>query len=49
MTSNLTHRLGRYTPAVLSLFRLVYGLLFAGYGAMILFNWPSVRHGLSTS
>jgi len=40
MTSNLTHRLGRYTPAVLSLFRLVYGLLFAGYGSMILFNWP---------
>jgi putative oxidoreductase len=43
VTRNLTHRLARYAPAVLSLFRLVYGLLFAGYGSMILFNWPVPR------
>jgi hypothetical protein len=29
MTTNLNHRLARYAPTVLSLFRLVYGLLFA--------------------
>ena len=40
MTTNLNRRLVRYTPAALSLFRLVYGLLFAGYGSMILFGWP---------
>ncbi len=40
MTTNLNRRLARYAPAVLSLFRLVYGLLFAGYGSMILFRWP---------
>jgi putative oxidoreductase len=37
---NLNHRLAQYAPAVLSLFRLVYGLLFAAYGSMILFGWP---------
>jgi putative oxidoreductase len=37
---NLNHRLTRYQPAVLSLFRLVYGFLFAGSGSMILFGWP---------
>ncbi|QLL08953.1 DoxX family protein [Mycobacterium vicinigordonae] len=40
MTNNLNERLAGYSPAVLSLFRLVYGLLFAGYGSMILFGWP---------
>lgn len=40
MTESLTHRLVGYSPAVLSLFRLVYGLLFAGHGSMILFGWP---------
>lgn len=40
MTTKLNHRLDRYTPAVLSLFRLVYGFLFAGYGSMLLFGWP---------
>jgi putative oxidoreductase len=40
MTTNLNYRLARYTPTVLSLFRLVYGLLFAAYGSMILFGWP---------
>ena len=40
MTTNLNHRLARYAPAVLSLFRLVYGLFFAAYGSMLLFSWP---------
>jgi putative oxidoreductase len=40
VTNNLNSRLARYEPAVLSLFRLVYGLMFAGYGSMILFGWP---------
>jgi putative oxidoreductase len=40
VTQNLNQRLTRYAPVVLSLFRLVYGLLFAGYGSMILFGWP---------
>jgi putative oxidoreductase len=40
VTTKLNHRLDRYTPAVLSLFRLVYGFLFAGYGSMLLFGWP---------
>src|SRR5262249_13432680 len=49
MTKNLNQRLARldhYSPAVLSLFRFVYGLLFAGSGSMILFDWPvpSVLH-----
>ncbi|WAC90100.1 DoxX family protein [Mycobacterium sp. Aquia_213] len=40
MTTKLDHRLAGYTPIVLSLFRLVYGFLFAGYGSMLLFGWP---------
>jgi putative oxidoreductase len=40
MTKKLNHRLASYSPAVLSLFRLVYGILFAGFGSMILFGWP---------
>ncbi|CAM4278483.1 DoxX [Mycobacterium basiliense] len=41
MTTNLSDRLARYSPAVLSLFRFVYGLLFAGFGSTILFGWPT--------
>jgi putative oxidoreductase len=37
---NLNPRLARYSPVVLSLFRFVYGLLFAGYGSITLFGWP---------
>lgn len=37
---NLNPRLARYTPAVISLFRFVYGMLFAGYGSNIIFGWP---------
>ncbi len=43
MTKNLNQclaRLDHYSPAVLSLFRFVYGLLFAGSGSLVLFNWP---------
>jgi putative oxidoreductase len=40
VTNTIDHRLAGYAPTVLSLFRLVYGLLFAGYGSMILFGWP---------
>jgi putative oxidoreductase len=40
MTKNLTYRLVGLQPAVLSLFRLVYGMLFAGIGSMFLFGWP---------
>jgi putative oxidoreductase len=36
----LNPRLARYAPSVISLFRLVYGLLFAGYGSNIIFGWP---------
>lgn len=38
--NGLDARLARHAPAVLSLFRLVYGLLFAAYGSRSLFNWP---------
>jgi putative oxidoreductase len=40
VTTNLDDRLTHYAPAVVSLFRLVYGFLFAGWGSMILFEWP---------
>lgn len=44
MTRALVRRLERFAPAVLSLFRLVYGLLFAAYGSTSAFRWP-VRPG----
>jgi putative oxidoreductase len=40
VTNSLNLRLARFAPAVLSLFRLVYGLLFAAYGSRSLFGWP---------
>jgi putative oxidoreductase len=40
MTKNLNQRLAHYSPTVLSLFRFVYGLLFAMFGSMHLFGWP---------
>ncbi|WP_374022355.1 DoxX family protein [Mycobacterium sp. HNNTM2301] len=36
----MTKDLNRYAPAVLSVFRVVYGLLFAAYGSRSLFDWP---------
>lgn len=41
MTSTrLQPRFERYTPAVLSVFRAVFGFLFAVHGATKLFAWP---------
>ncbi|BCO74783.1 membrane protein [Mycobacterium intracellulare] len=40
VTKGLDRRLARHAPAVLSAFRLVYGLLFAAYGSRSLFDWP---------
>ena len=40
MTKTLDHRLDQFAPAVVSLFRFVYGFLFAAEGSMMLFGWP---------
>lgn len=40
MKETLNHRLAHYAPTMLSLFRLVYGSLFAACGSLILFGWP---------
>jgi putative oxidoreductase len=40
MTQRLDARLDRYTPAVLSAFRIVFGLLFLLYGTSHAFSWP---------
>jgi putative oxidoreductase len=40
MGRNFSQHLDRHAPAVLGLFRLVYGLLFAAYGSTIVFGWP---------
>jgi putative oxidoreductase len=40
MVHSLNQRLDRYSPAVLSLFRFVFGLLFAGLGSIVVFDWP---------
>lgn len=41
MTSpNLETRLATYSPAVLSLFRIVIGFLFMIHGTSIVFGWP---------
>lgn len=40
MTTNLGSRLDSYTPTVLSLFRAVFGFLFAVFGTSKLFDWP---------
>lgn len=41
MTSpNLDARLNVHSPRVISVFRIVVGLLFALHGSMILFGWP---------
>ncbi|SPM28190.1 DoxX family protein [Mycobacterium terramassiliense] len=44
MTTPLDRRLDRCAPTVLSLYRLVYGLLFAAHGSTSAFSWP-VRPG----
>lgn len=40
MTKDLDRRLGRHAPTALSVFRCVYGLLFAAYGSRSLFDFP---------
>lgn len=40
MTTNLDARLTTISPAVISLFRIVFGLLYTIHGAQKLFAWP---------
>ncbi|MGV0635274.1 DoxX family protein [Mycolicibacillus trivialis] len=40
MTIDLEERLSGYRPAVLSLFRVVFGLLYCAHGTAKLFDWP---------
>jgi putative oxidoreductase len=40
-TRQLDARLTTYAPAVLSLFRVVFGLLFLFHAFALLFGWPS--------
>lgn len=40
MTTNLDARLNPHAPAVLSLFRVVFGLLFLCHATSHLFGWP---------
>lgn len=41
MTQQLDARLNPHAPAVLSLFRVVFGLLFLNHAASHLFGWPA--------
>jgi putative oxidoreductase len=40
MTTNLDARLNPHAPAVLSIFRVVFGLLFLCHATSHLFGWP---------
>ena len=40
MTRQLDNRLSVHSPKVISLFRVVVGVLFALHGSMIVFGWP---------
>lgn len=40
MTTNLEARLTTYSPVVIGIFRIVFGLLFTIHGASKLFAWP---------
>jgi len=40
MTANLDARLAGYSSPVLSIFRIVFGILFTLHGTMKLFGWP---------
>ena len=40
MTTNLDARLASYSSPILSIFRIVFGLLFTLHGTMKLFGWP---------
>ncbi|CAN5344488.1 DoxX family protein [soil metagenome] len=41
MTQQLDARLNPHAPAVLSLFRIVFGLLFLNHAVLHLFGWPA--------
>ncbi len=47
MTTKVDARLNSYSPAVLSLFRAVFGFLFALFGTSKLFDWP-IAFGIPT-
>jgi putative oxidoreductase len=47
MTTNLDARLNSYSPAVLSLFRVVFGFFFTMFGTSHVFNWP-IAFGIPT-
>lgn len=40
MTNNFDARLASYSSPVLSIFRIIFGLLFMLHGSMKLFGWP---------
>jgi putative oxidoreductase len=44
MTTKVDARLNSYSPAVLSLFRVVFGFLFTTFGTSKLFDWPIAFH-----
>ena len=45
MIQNLDTRLDRFSPAVLAVFRIVIGALFALHGTAKLFGWPASKSG----
>jgi putative oxidoreductase len=47
MTTTVDARLDNYAPAVLSLFRAVFGFLFAMFGTSHIFDWP-IAFGIPT-
>jgi putative oxidoreductase len=47
MTTKVDARLNSYAPAVLSLFRIVFGLMFTLFGTSKLFDWP-IAFGVPT-
>jgi len=47
MTTKVDSRLNSYSPAVLSLFRAVFGLMFTLFGASKVFDWP-IAFGIPT-
>ena len=47
MTTKVDARLNSYSPAVLSLFRVVFGLMFTLFGTSKLFDWP-IAFGIPT-
>jgi putative oxidoreductase len=44
MARNLEARLNSYRPVALSVFRVIYGLLFLCHGLSALIGWPRANH-----